>query len=56
MLLAGIGIVAGALAATARSQDTLFRQEWLVVTDDGEVRTKAERFDVEWMSSSGLLT
>lgn len=49
------GLVACALAATVRSQDTLFRQEWLVVTDDGEVRTTAERFDVEWMSSSDFV-
>jgi predicted nucleic acid-binding protein len=49
------GLIACALAATARSQDTLFQQEWLVVTDDGEVRSKAERFDVEWMSSSDFV-
>jgi hypothetical protein len=49
------GLVACAVAATTRSQDTLFRQEWLVVTDDGEVRTTAERFDVEWMSSSDFV-
>lgn len=49
------GLVACAIAATARSQDTLFQQEWLVVTDDREVRRKAERFDVEWMSSSDFV-
>jgi hypothetical protein len=46
------GLIACALAATVRSKDTLFRQEWLVVTDDREVRATAERFDVRWVSSS----
>ena len=49
------GLVACAVAATTRSHDTLFRQEWLVVTDDGEVRAKAEVFDVGWMSSSDFV-
>ena len=49
------GLVACALAATTCSNDTLFRKEWTVVTDDAEVRTTAERFDVAWVSSSDFV-
>ena len=50
------GLVACAIAARARSNDTLFQQDWVVVTDDGEVRTTAERFDIGWISSSDFVT
>lgn len=49
------GLVACAIAAATRSNDTLFQQDWVVVTDDGEVRTTAVRFEVDWMSSSDFV-
>lgn len=45
-------LVATALTGMRRAADTLFAEQWAVVTDDEAVRAKATRFDVVWLSSA----
>lgn len=45
-------LIACALVEQQNSADMLIRSEWVVVTDDGAVRHKAEEFGVMWSSST----
>jgi hypothetical protein len=48
-------LIATALGKAADSADTLFPEEWRIVTDDVAVHSKAAEFDVRVMSSREFL-
>ena len=48
-------LIATALDKAANSADTLFPEEWRIVTDDVALQGKAAEFDVRVMSSREFL-
>jgi hypothetical protein len=47
-------LVATALTGMRRAADTLFTEEWVIVTDDHAVRAKASEFSVRWLSTAAF--
>lgn len=49
-------LVATALTGMRKASETLFSEDWKIVSDDDAVRAKAEEHGVEWLSTANFAT